>query len=190
MPLLLGVINLKKRLFVAVVASFMLTTTSFGHVTAPIKPLGPENFHPVAIPTVLETFSPKISDFRAPKHQIKRFLPEKPKNIAKIEQKVKIKAAPSTTSAQIWAKNRLGTTQYNCLYLLFKRESNWRVNAYNKSSGAYGIPQALPGSKMAKAGADWKTNPITQVKWGLGYIHGRYGTPCKAWVHSQRTGWY
>ncbi len=83
-----------------------------------------------------------------------------------------------------------GDDEYACLVALWKKESGWRVNAHNRSSGAYGIPQALPGSKMAKAGADWQTNPATQIKWGLGYIKGRYGSPCGAWSHSQRTGWY
>ncbi|MBW9108376.1 aggregation-promoting factor C-terminal-like domain-containing protein [Microbacterium trichothecenolyticum] len=83
-----------------------------------------------------------------------------------------------------------GDDQFACLVALWQKESGWRVNAYNASSGAYGIPQALPGSKMATAGADWETNPATQITWGLGYIGGRYGTPCGAWDHSQRTGWY
>jgi hypothetical protein len=82
-----------------------------------------------------------------------------------------------------------GEDQYSCLVSLFNRESGWRVNAANPS-GAYGIPQALPGSKMASAGADWATNPATQIAWGLGYITARYGTPCGAWAHSQNTGWY
>ena len=80
--------------------------------------------------------------------------------------------------------------EFSCLVALWKRESGWRVNAYNSGSGAYGIPQALPGSKMASAGADWATNPATQITWGLGYVSGRYGTPCGAWGHSQSTGWY
>jgi hypothetical protein len=80
--------------------------------------------------------------------------------------------------------------QYSCLVALWSKESGWRVNAHNSSSGAYGIPQALPGTKMASAGADWQTNPATQIRWGLGYIKGRYGTPCGAWDHSQRVGWY
>jgi hypothetical protein len=80
--------------------------------------------------------------------------------------------------------------QFSCLVALWKKESGWRVNAYNKSSGAYGIPQALPGRKMASAGSDWETNPATQIAWGLGYIKGRYSTPCGAWEHSQRKGWY
>lgn len=83
-----------------------------------------------------------------------------------------------------------GDDQFACLVALWKKESGWRVNAYNKSSGAYGIPQALPGRKMASAGSDWETNPATQISWGLGYIKGRYGTPCGAWDHSQRRGWY
>ncbi len=80
--------------------------------------------------------------------------------------------------------------QFSCLDSLWTRESNWRVNADNPTSSAYGIPQALPGSKMSSAGADWATNPVTQITWGLGYIQGRYGSPCSAWGHSQSHGWY
>lgn len=81
-------------------------------------------------------------------------------------------------------------SQFNCLDMLWIRESNWRWDADNPTSSAHGIPQALPGSKMATAGADWETNPETQIKWGLGYIKNRYGSPCAAWGHSQRVGWY
>jgi hypothetical protein len=83
-----------------------------------------------------------------------------------------------------------GDAEFACLVALWNKESGWRVNAYNASSGAYGIPQALPGNKMGSAGADWETNPATQIAWGLGYIGGRYGTPCGAWGHSQSVGWY
>ncbi|MFT4010630.1 MAG: transglycosylase SLT domain-containing protein, partial [Nocardioidaceae bacterium] len=69
------------------------------------------------------------------------------------------------------------------------RESHWNPSAANRSSGAYGIPQALPGW-MGSAGPDWRTNPATQIRWGLGYIQARYGTPCGAWGHSQSHGWY
>jgi hypothetical protein len=82
-----------------------------------------------------------------------------------------------------------GDSEFSCLVALFNRESHWNVYASNPS-GAYGIPQALPGSKMASAGADWATNPATQITWGLNYIAGRYSTPCGAWSHSQTTGWY
>ena len=80
--------------------------------------------------------------------------------------------------------------QFSCLVKLWQRESNWRWNAKNKSSGAYGIPQALPGTKMATAGADWLTNPETQIRWGLKYIDSRYGSPCAALLHSDIHNWY
>ncbi len=83
-----------------------------------------------------------------------------------------------------------GQDQFGCLDSLYNRESGWNVSADNPSSSAYGIPQALPGSKMASAGADWATNPVTQIRWGLGYIQDRYGSPCGAWGHSQSNGWY
>ncbi len=80
--------------------------------------------------------------------------------------------------------------QFPCLDKLFTKESGWNHKARNPSSGAYGIPQALPGSKMASKGDDWETNPKTQILWGLGYIEGRYETPCKAWAYMQDVGWY
>jgi hypothetical protein len=83
-----------------------------------------------------------------------------------------------------------GDGQFECLDSLWTRESGWNRSARNPSSGAYGIPQALPGSKMASAGADWRTNPITQIRWGLQYIEASYGSPCAAWGHSQAQGWY
>lgn len=83
-----------------------------------------------------------------------------------------------------------GEDQFGCLDSLYVRESGWDVYADNPTSSAYGIPQALPGNKMASAGADWETNPVTQIRWGLGYIADRYGSPCGAWGHSQANGWY
>lgn len=83
-----------------------------------------------------------------------------------------------------------GSGQMQCLTSLWTRESSWQVGADNPSSDAYGIPQALPGTKMASAGADWRTNPATQIKWGLDYIAGRYGSPCGAWAHEVSAGWY
>ncbi len=82
-----------------------------------------------------------------------------------------------------------GADQFQCLVSLWNKESGWNYQAYNPS-GATGIPQALPGSKMASAGADWQTNAATQIAWGLGYISSVYGTPCAAWGHSQATNWY
>ena len=80
--------------------------------------------------------------------------------------------------------------EFACLDQLWQKESGWRWNADNPSSSAYGIPQALPGSKMATVGDDWLTNPATQIEWGLGYVSSRYGTPCNAWAHSVDIGWY
>jgi hypothetical protein len=83
-----------------------------------------------------------------------------------------------------------GAGQFSCLNSLWAKESGWSYQATNASSGAYGIPQALPGSKMAAFGSDWQTNPATQIKWGLNYINGRYGSPCSAWSTAQSQGWY
>ncbi len=82
------------------------------------------------------------------------------------------------------------SSEFTCLDNLWTRESNWNPAADNPTSSAYGIPQALPGSKMATAGADWQTNPATQISWGLGYIADRYGDPCGAWSHFQAHNWY
>ena len=82
------------------------------------------------------------------------------------------------------------TAQYDCLVALWGKESGWNVYAFNAGSGAYGIPQGVPGNKMASVGSDWKTSAKTQIVWGLGYIQGRYVNPCGAWSHSQSKGWY
>jgi hypothetical protein len=108
---------------------------------------------------------------------------------------------PIPTSCQEYSGNRaigcalmleagFPIAQFPCLEKLWDHESGWNAKAENRSSGAYGIPQALPGRKMQSAGADWKTNPATQIKWGLGYVKGRYDTPCGAWSHFQNTGSY
>jgi hypothetical protein len=93
-------------------------------------------------------------------------------------------------AAEMVAARGWGSDQFDCLVNLWERESGWQVDAENSSSGAYGIPQALPGSKMASAGADWRTNPATQIEWGLGYIEERYGDPCGAWSHFLDRNWY
>lgn len=83
-----------------------------------------------------------------------------------------------------------GTEQYRCFNDVIIRESNWVVDATNPSSGAYGIPQALPAGKMANAGDDWRTNPATQITWAIKYMNERYGSPCSAWGFKSSNGWY
>jgi hypothetical protein len=102
--------------------------------------------------------------------------------------------APSGSAQQI-AMGMLGSygwssSQFSCLDSLWNQESGWNVYATNTTSGAYGIPQALPGSKMASAGADWQTDAATQIRWGLSYIKSLYGSPCGAWGHEEADGWY
>ncbi|MET8611125.1 MULTISPECIES: aggregation-promoting factor C-terminal-like domain-containing protein [Streptomyces] len=101
-------------------------------------------------------------------------------------------AAPaSASSAQAIAHKMIpDAAQFNAFSKIVERESGWNPTATNSSSGAYGLVQALPGSKMASAGADWKTNPATQIKWGLNYMNSRYGSPVKAWSFWQANGWY
>ncbi|GAA2751031.1 MULTISPECIES: transglycosylase SLT domain-containing protein [Kitasatospora] len=100
-------------------------------------------------------------------------------------------AAISPGSVQDMALQMIGdANQFQCFSQIVKRESGWDYTATNASSGAYGLVQALPGSKMASAGADWRTNPATQIKWGLGYMNDRYGSPCGAWSFWQAHHWY
>jgi hypothetical protein len=102
---------------------------------------------------------------------------------------------PNPGTAQSTAYNLMASfgfspkTYFGCLVDIWNRESGWRYDAEN-ASGAYGIPQALPGSKMASAGADWQTDPATQIRWGLGYIKAIYGNPCSAWAFEEANGYY
>ncbi|HWJ53399.1 MAG TPA: transglycosylase SLT domain-containing protein [Propionibacteriaceae bacterium] len=103
---------------------------------------------------------------------------------------------PGTTDPREMARQILknkygyGGNQFDCFNNIIMRESMWRVNATNPSSGAYGIPQALPGSKMATVASDWRTNPATQIIWGIEYMKNRYGSPCAAWGFKSSHGWY
>lgn len=102
--------------------------------------------------------------------------------------------APSPTSGgltpQAIVASLLSPVQAACIGAIFTRESGWNVYATNPTSGAYGIPQALPGSKMASAGADWRTSALTQIKWAIGYVDSRYGSACAAWAYWQIHGNY
>ena len=131
----------------------------------------------------------QVNEFAAQRAEVER--------AAKYAEKVKkLGFDPKTTEPRDIAKQLMlkqykwGEDEFSCLDKIFTQESNWQWNAENPSSGAYGLPQSLPATKMAADGADWKTNPVTQIKWGLKYIQDRYGTPCKAWDFKSGTGWY
>lgn len=103
---------------------------------------------------------------------------------------VAAQADPRSTAKAMLAGYGWSASQFSCLDSLWTKESSWNVTATNASSGAYGIPQSLPATKMATAGADYRTNPATQITWGLTYIKASYGSPCSAWAHSQAVNWY
>jgi len=105
-------------------------------------------------------------------------------------ERKKLEGTPKEVAMNLLPDHGWGEGQFSCLEKLWNKESRWRVDADNPSSSAYGIPQALPGSKMSAYGKDWRTNPVTQIKWGLDYIETIYGSPCSAWGHSQAKGWY
>ncbi|WP_432057214.1 transglycosylase SLT domain-containing protein [Streptomyces sp. bgisy022] len=100
------------------------------------------------------------------------------------------KSSYTVAEVQAMARQMIPGDQFQCFSNIVTRESTWNYKAVNPSSGAYGLVQALPGSKMASAGADWQTNPATQIKWGLNYMNERYGSPCGAWSFWQANHWY
>ncbi len=97
---------------------------------------------------------------------------------------------PKSVARSLMGEFGFSSSEFSCLESLWEKESGWSATAANPTSSAYGIPQALPGSKMASAGSDWQRNPATQIRWGLGYIQDRYSSPCAAWSHSQANNWY
>ncbi|MEV5121791.1 transglycosylase SLT domain-containing protein [Streptomyces decoyicus] len=100
------------------------------------------------------------------------------------------KSSYTVAETQAMARQMMAGDQFQCFSNIVDHESTWNYKATNASSGAYGLVQALPGSKMASAGADWQTNPATQIKWGLNYMNDRYGSPCGAWSFWQANSWY
>ncbi|HEY8982831.1 MAG TPA: transglycosylase SLT domain-containing protein [Streptomyces sp.] len=118
---------------------------------------------------------------------------------AKAEAEAKAKAAKgdfpvqssySISEIQSMARQMVASGQWQCFSNIVDHESSWNYRAVNASSGAYGLFQALPGSKMSSVGSDWQTNPATQIKWGLNYMNERYGSPCDAWSFWQANNWY
>lgn len=161
-----------------------------GKSLAPYEPVASNEFVQFVLPTATPNTSIIYEPLTVPINR------EKPKiKQVDVKPKVELKYKPEQvrvpkSAAKQFALSIVGPVQFVCLNKLWNRESGWNYKAHNKSSGAYGIPQAVPGSKMASAGADWRTNPITQVKWGLKYIKGRYGSSCNAWRFFLNHGWY
>ncbi|HEX8226899.1 MAG TPA: peptidoglycan DD-metalloendopeptidase family protein [Candidatus Saccharimonadales bacterium] len=125
-------------------------------------------------------------------HKVKRSAHKAPKRASsRSNKRYDSSDHPKTIARRMMLdKYGWGEKQFNCYNNIIMRESVWNVHADNPTSSAYGIPQALPGRKMASAGSDWRTNPVTQIKWGLGYVKDRYGTPCQAWQFKQSHDWY
>lgn len=101
-----------------------------------------------------------------------------------------VKASYTVAQIQAMAAQMVPSGQFQCFSNIVNHESSWNYRAVNASSGAYGLFQALPGSKMSSVGSDWQTNPATQIKWGLNYMNSRYGSPCDAWSFWQANSWY
>lgn len=176
---------MRKQLIIGpLLALFYFSTTTAA--VAPSTPREIDGFRRVEVPSVV------IRDFRIyPRDSF----PPRPQIINQPEAIIKNLTEPkpvgySVADARRYALDKLGAYQYSCIDKIFDRESNWRVKAHNSSSGAYGIPQALPGSKMGVIASDWRTNAVTQVKWGIRYVNGRYGSACAAWRFHQNNGWY
>jgi hypothetical protein len=108
----------------------------------------------------------------------------------KKEEQARDSGTPQQIAQGMLSQFGWSSDQFSCLDPLWERESGWNVYAYNPGSSAYGIPQALPGSKMASAGPDWQSDASTQIRWGLDYIKDTYGSPCGAWDHEEEDGWY
>lgn len=186
----------------------VVTSQAAGHTSTATQP-GPLSFQPVSIPAPtrpapsisippaipegnvepVERGKPSVPPIAGQAHSVAKPKPRpRPKPV--VRTVARSAGLPSVADARNYARSRLSATEWSCLDALWTRESSWNPHATNPSTGAYGIPQALPGSKMGSVASDWRDNPVTQVRWGLGYIASAYGTACSAWSHSQRYGWY
>lgn len=185
----------KKKVFVSVFLMLLIAQSVAGVQPKKIQPVPQEQFTTVELlePKASPTPSPSPANTPSPIFS-KPPLPDKTAE-AKLETpKPKIPKRPTRAQVKAYVRSKIGDKQFECISRLWTSESGWRWNAYNEKSGAYGIPQALPGRKMANpknnGGPDWKTNPITQVNWGINYVKVRYGSACDALAYKRRIGWY
>lgn len=180
-----------KRILGPLMALFFIFATATTAV-APSKPREISTFEPVTFPNL------GITDnwlYPHPSGAPRAVVNIKPVPIIVPIPTIKILTPPApvghtVADAKEYALIKLGATQFACLDNIANKESHWRTTATNSTSGAYGIGQALPGSKMAPFGADWKTNPVTQVKWMIYYVTVRYGSACQAWSFWLGHFWY
>lgn len=191
---------MKRKLLLSTVSILLLVSSLPTEAKAPSanwERYDPDIFERVQIPpspsqgdekaeVIIDTFFVQEVPFERPKIVV----PNAPQSSTEPRSAPQTSGVVSKAAAKKYALNRIGETQFACLDKLWTRESHWNYRAYNEYSGAYGIPQALPGSKMATAGEDWRTNSITQVKWGLRYIERRYGSACGAWSFFKSHNWY
>jgi hypothetical protein len=129
-------------------------------------------------------------DRRAAADQIKAQVLSNASGVARVRTADLTTADPQTLARALMPQYGLSSSEFDCLDNIWTQESKWNVHAANPYSSAYGIPQALPGSKMASAGPDWQNSAETQIRWGLGYIKARYGSACSAWSFKAAHGWY
>jgi outer membrane biosynthesis protein TonB len=194
------------------VALVGLASVVTGSEPAPPSTLDPAAFRPVAIadpvadatppgrrdelPSAAPSLepsaapSPSPSPSPTPKPTLRPTPKPTPRPTPKPTPKPTPVPAPTVASAKAYALSVLGASQYACLDAIATHESNWNTYAVSPSTGAYGIPQALPGDKMATVGADWRTDPLTQVRWMIGYVRDAYGSACGAWSFWQMNSWY
>lgn len=139
-----------------------------------------------------KTPKPKAKATKSPRPKVKKSPPPKVTRTItpRASRSTTATVKPSYASPKAYARSVLSPAQFSCADGIFTHESNWNPFARNPSSGAYGIAQALPAAKYASAGPDWRTNGVTQVRWGLSYMNSRYGSPCGAWSFWQSHNWY
>jgi len=197
-----------KKDIAAIGISLILIGVSSSFISAPVRASSEVNFAPPEIALGYHAPAPKpvkkrekrvsrskirLSPIESPNK--KRFVKSKPKRSKKHTSRLSEREVNPTGRNQRIGKKLAAARgwdgeQWNCLRSLWIKESGWSTSSSNSSGSAWGIPQALPGSKMAQFGSDWRTNPATQIKWGLHYIDNRYGNPCSAWNHWQNHNWY
>ena len=197
-----------KKDIAAIGISLILIGVSSSFISAPSRASSEVNFAPPEIALGYDAPAPKPTKTREKsvsrstirispieKPNKKRFVKSQPKRSKKkvsrsSEREVSPTGRNQRIGKELAAARGWDGRQWNCLRDLWIKESGWSTRSSNASGTAWGIPQALPGSKMAKFGSDWRTNPVTQIKWGLHYIDNRYGNPCSAWNHFQNHNWY